>query len=120
MAKGASYEAQEAIKRLGSDNIILRSVKPPEDTKESGSGRSMSIDYGLTYEDGARLQTTIPGVVRVLPLRIIRENVRFSQNNIACQVIGTLPSYPEIVGWTLCAGASWCRTTSSGRTMSAS
>src|SRR5436190_6964963 len=65
IGEGASYEAQEAIKKLGSQNIIIRSVKPPEDAKGSGSGRSMMIDYGLTYQDGARIQSTVPGVVRV-------------------------------------------------------
>ena len=29
IGEGASYEAQEAIKKLGSQNIILRSVPPP-------------------------------------------------------------------------------------------
>src|SRR5512133_3836356 len=95
IGEGASYEAQLAIKKLGSQNIIIRSVKPPEDTKQSGAGRSMMIDYGLTYEDGARIQSTIPGVVRVLPVRIIRENVRFAPNAVPCQILGTLPSYSE-------------------------
>ena len=98
IGEGASYEAQEAIKKLGSDNIILRSVKPPEDTKQSGMGRGGSIAYGLTYADGARIQSTIPGVRRVLPVRIIRENARFGPNNVACQVLGTFPFYPDIIG----------------------
>jgi putative ABC transport system permease protein len=98
IGEGASYKAQEAIKKLGSDNIILRSVKPAEEAKLSGMGRGSSLDYGLTYADASRIQSTIPGVTRVLPVRIIRENVRFAQNNIPVQVLGTLPFYPEIVG----------------------
>ena len=98
IGEGASYEAQEAIKKLGSQNIIIRSVKPSDDAKQSGSGRNMAIDYGITYRDGARIQATIPGIVRVLPIRIIRENVRFAQNSVACQVIGTMPFYGEVVG----------------------
>jgi putative ABC transport system permease protein len=98
IGEGASYEAQEAIKKLGSLNIIIRSLKPPEDTRASGTGRSFLLDYGLTYKDGARLQSTIPGVERVLPMRIIRENVRFNQNEVPCQVIGTLPSYTAVAG----------------------
>ena len=94
----ASYEAQEAIKRLGSRNIIIRSLKPPEDTKDSGMSRGISLKYGLTYADGSRIQGTIPGVEKVLPMRIIRENVQFDQNTIPSQVIGTFPSYPEIAG----------------------
>jgi putative ABC transport system permease protein len=98
IGEGASYEAQKAIKELGSANIILRSVKPSDDAKQSGMGRGATLEYGLTYTDGARIQTTIPGVRRVLPVRIIREEVRFGQNNVPCQVLGTLPFYPDIVG----------------------
>jgi putative ABC transport system permease protein len=100
IGEGASAEAQESIKRLGRDNIILRSVKPADDSRQSsGPGpRRMGLKYGLTYEDGGRLQSTIPGVVRVLPMRIIRENVRFGRSEVPCQVIGTLPFYTEVVG----------------------
>jgi putative ABC transport system permease protein len=42
--------------------------------------------------------------VRVLPLRIIRENVRFSKTELPCQVIGTLPFYAEITGAGLVRG----------------
>jgi len=31
-------------------------------------------------------------------MRIIRENVRFNRNEVACQVIGTMPAYTEVVG----------------------
>jgi len=104
IGEGASYEAQEAIKKLGSQNILLRSVKPAEEAKLSGMGRSFALDYGLTYADGARIQSTIPGVARVLPVRIIRENVRFAQNNIPSQILGTLPFYTDIVGLDIVRG----------------
>ena len=104
IGEGASYAAQEEIKRMGSLNVIIRSVKPAEETKQSGLGRNMLLDYGLTYRDGARLQSTIPGVRRVLPLRIIRENVRFGQNEYPCQVIGTLPVYTQMTGARLVRG----------------
>lgn len=97
IGEGASYEAQETIKKLGSLNVIVRSLKPPEDNKPSGTGGGFMLDYGLSYKDGARLQS-IPGVQRVLPMRIIRENGRFGRNAVPCQVIGTLPFYADVVG----------------------
>jgi putative ABC transport system permease protein len=106
IGEGASYEAQEAIKKLGSNNILLRSLKPPEQAQQQAGGgpRGMQLKYGLTYEDSARLLSTIPGVLRVLPMRIIRENVRFQRNEIPCQVIGTLPFYTEVTGAEIVAG----------------
>lgn len=114
IGEGASFEAQEAIKKLGSNNILIRSLKPPEQSRQQGSGggggggRGMQLKYGLTYEDGARLQSTIPGVLRVLPMRIIRENVRFARNEVPCQVIGTLPFYTEVTGALLIRGRFLC------------
>jgi putative ABC transport system permease protein len=104
IGEGASYEAQQAIKKLGSQNIIIRSLKPPEDAKMSGLGRGIALEYGLTYDDGSRIKSTIPGVVRILPVRIIRENVRFARNAVPCQIIGTLPTYTEIVGLDIVRG----------------
>lgn len=100
IGEGASYEAQEKIKKMGSANIIIRAVKPPEDTKSVGntSGRGSVIEYGLTYKDANRIQATIPGIKHVLPMRLIRENVRFFRNEVAGQIIGTHPIYKDISG----------------------
>src|SRR3954451_6518803 len=52
IGEGASHEAQEQIKNLGSQNIILRSVKPPDDQKVSArGGRSFALEYGLKHTD---------------------------------------------------------------------
>ncbi len=90
---------------MGADNIIIRSLKPPDKQDEvTTSGRSFEISYGLKYDDGARLQSTIPGVLRVLPMRLIRDVARFGQNQAACQIVGTLSFYPEIVRLDILAG----------------
>src|SRR6185503_17347444 len=62
IGEGASYEAQEKIKKMGSATIIIRAVKPPEDSKaaSSTSGRGSVIEYGLTYKDASRIRSTIP------------------------------------------------------------
>ncbi|GHC40995.1 ABC transporter permease [Roseibacillus persicicus] len=104
IGEGASYEAQERIKRLGSENIIINSVKPPEDNKQTSQQRNWSVEYGLTYKDVTRIQDTIPSIERVVPLRIIRENIRFDRNQESGQVIGTLPSYREVQSIDLVAG----------------
>ena len=98
IGEGASFEAQEQIKKMGSANIIVRAVKPPEDTKAntSTSGRGSVIEYGLTYKDVDRIRATIPAIRHVLPERHIRENVRFFRNEVPGQIVGTYPLYKEI------------------------
>jgi putative ABC transport system permease protein len=110
IGEGASFEAQERIKRLGSTNVIINSVKPPEDTQGSSSNRSFELSYGLTYDDASRLQHTLPSIERVVPMRIIRENARYDQNEVPCQVIGTLPAYQLVQGVHIAKGRFLTRT----------
>src|ERR1041385_6311376 len=97
IGEGASYEAQEQIKNLGSQNIILRSVKPPEEQKVSDRGsQSYVLQYGVTYQDVKRIRSTIPGVTVVMPSRIIRDYVWNISRRVDCEVVGTVPWYPEM------------------------
>ena len=97
IGEGASYEAQEQIKNLGSQNIILRSSKPPEEQKVSDKGsQSYVLQYGITYTDVKRIRATLPGVTVVMPTRNIREYVWNISRRVDCDVIGTVPWYPEM------------------------
>ncbi len=97
IGEGASFEAQEQIKNLGSQNIILRSVKPPEEQKVSDkSSQSYVLQYGVTYADVKRIRATIPGVTVVLPARNIREYAWNISRRVDCDVVGTVPWYPEM------------------------
>jgi putative ABC transport system permease protein len=97
IGEGASKEAQEQIKSLGSQNVILRSIKPPEEHKVSDTSKQSEVlDYGLKYLDVSRLQATIPGVTVVVPARIMREYVWNVGYRADCEVVGTVPWYPEM------------------------
>jgi putative ABC transport system permease protein len=97
IGEGASYEAQERIKNLGSQNIILKSVKPPEEQKVSDKGsQNYVLQYGLTYADVKAIRATIPGVTIVLPARNIREYVWNISRRVDCEVVGTVPWYPDM------------------------
>jgi len=95
VGEGASHEAQEQIRRLGSSNIILRSLKPPEEEKASTS-RSYVSEYGLTYADLERIRATIPGVTVVVPARVIRQYVWHIAHRVDCDILGTVPWYLEM------------------------
>jgi putative ABC transport system permease protein len=97
IGEGASFEAQEQIKNLGSQNIIVRSVKPPEEQKVSDKGsQNYVLEYGLTYKDVNRIRATIPGVTVLLPARNMRDYVWNISRRVDCDVIGTVPWYPEM------------------------
>ena len=97
IGEGASFEAQEQIKNLGSQNIIVRSIKPPEEQKVSDKGsQSYVLQYGLTYPDVKRIRSTIPGVTVVLPARNIRDYVWNISRRVDCEIVGTVPWYPQM------------------------
>ena len=97
IGEGASYEAQEQIKSLGSENIIIRSVKPAEDQKVTESAEhSYTLDYGLKDLDVRRIKETVPAVERVVPARIIRDYVWNVSRRIDSEIVGTIPEY-EII-----------------------
>jgi putative ABC transport system permease protein len=97
IGEGASLEAQEQIKNLGSQNIILRSLKPPEEQKVSEKGsQSYVLQYGISYKDVNRIRATIPGVTVVLPARKVSDYVWNISRRVDCEVVGTVPWYPEM------------------------
>jgi len=97
IGEGASYEAQEQIKSLGSQNIIIHSVKPPDEQKVSNQGsQSYVLQYGVTYADAKRITATIPGVTVILPSRNIRDYVWNISRRVDCEIVGTVPWYPAM------------------------
>jgi putative ABC transport system permease protein len=100
IGEGASQDAQEAIKSLGAKNLIIRSIKPPsmrtqmQGNWESFFRRWMAF-YGLKREDAVRIEKTVPGVKRVLPMLTKRMNAVHGPREVDCQLIGTFPYYPE-------------------------
>src|SRR5688572_29840319 len=54
MGEGVSYQAQQQIKDLGAKNVIVRSIKPPQQSS-STAGRSMFLEYGLLRDDHKRI-----------------------------------------------------------------
>ncbi len=95
IGEGASYEAQEQIKKLGSTNIIIKSVKPPQSEKISEE-RSFVSDYGLTYKDAERIRSTIPDVEVIVPSRTIRADLIYHRTRLDINAVGTVPWFPEI------------------------
>src|SRR5713226_7688551 len=61
VGEAARYQAIQQIKDLGATNIIVRSVKPIEDDKQTS--RQEQTQYGLLYRDVERIEATIPTIL---------------------------------------------------------
>jgi len=91
MGEGVSYQAQQQIKDLGATNIIVRSVKPPQ--QSSRSGGSFFIAYGLLREDFERIVSNVPTLQQAIPMREIRYEIRNGDHVADCKLIGCTPEY---------------------------
>jgi putative ABC transport system permease protein len=92
IGEGANWEAQEEIKKLGSQNIIVRSIKPLEED-QAGVARSEVLEYGLTENDFNRVGSTISEVTGLVPLRIARADGRRNVHRMDVQIVGTTPEF---------------------------
>jgi putative ABC transport system permease protein len=96
IGEGASREAQEMITRLGSRNLIVETVKPPEERADTGdSGRRMR-SYGLTYNDAESIRSSLPDVEVVVPIREIDQQARYARRKVAIKIVGTIPWYTAV------------------------
>ena len=94
IGEGASRTAQEQIARLGSLNIIIKTIKPPEDEDASSQSESM-VEYGLTYIDAERFRNGIPDVEVVVPIRRFSQQAWYRNRRVAIEIIGTVPWHTE-------------------------
>ena len=86
VGNGAAYEAQQRIKKLGSNNIIIESIKPSEQEEDDDS---RTLSYGLTRRDVNTLQSAIPGIVGVASQRIMNESIIYRDIERQAEIIGT-------------------------------
>ena len=96
IGEGASFQAQQQVLKLGATNIIVRSVKPPEDVSSSKSSeRQYVLRYGLTRDDYRVLrETLLPKFVeQMVPLREFSLEVRNTRHRVNCRIVGCTPEY---------------------------
>jgi putative ABC transport system permease protein len=95
IGEGASREAQELIARLGSRNLIVETVEPPEERADTSEQRRMRT-YGLTYKDAESIRNSLPDVEVVVPIREIDQEARYGSRKVAIEIVGTIPLYTEV------------------------
>jgi putative ABC transport system permease protein len=97
VGEGSSKDALERIQQLGATNIIVKSVKPTDETQASGSGggRRSILAYGLKYEDFDKIMATVPSIKKALPIREISKQIRHLNKAIDGRVVGTTADYAD-------------------------
>jgi putative ABC transport system permease protein len=103
VGEGASKEAMDQIRKLGSNNIIISSIKSIEEESTSTTHSHMGI-YGLTYEDGVRVADTFKTIRQVAPVKLIRKEGRLGERALELRIVGTTPVWFELVQRPVVAG----------------
>ncbi|MBW8017362.1 MAG: FtsX-like permease family protein [Planctomycetes bacterium] len=103
VGEGASQEALEQIRKIGSHNIIINSIKSDDETSSSTVYTRMSI-YGLKYDDFARVSESNPAVKQAVPVKIINKDARFHTRRMELRVVGTTAKWFEMLDRLVVAG----------------
>jgi putative ABC transport system permease protein len=103
VGEGASKEALEQIRKLGSTTIIISSVKSTEEESSNTSQSLMSI-YGLKYEDHARIVESFRNIKQTAPVKIMRKDSRLREREMELRVVGTTPEWFNLVRREIIAG----------------
>ncbi len=103
VGEGASKEALEQIRKLGSNNIIVSSVKSAEEEQTSTQHSHMSI-YGLTYDDYARITGSFRNIKQTAPVKLMRKDSRLRERAMELRVVGTTPEWFKLVPREILAG----------------
>ena len=95
LGEGVSAQAQKQIQELGARNIIIKSVKPPEESSGGSSGGFRISRYGITRDDIDRLGT-IESIVRAVQVREITKQAMYSGRVADIQLVGCTDEYDEM------------------------
>jgi putative ABC transport system permease protein len=103
VGEGASKEALEQIRKLGSNNIIVSSRKSAEEEATSTEHSHMSI-YGLTYEDYRRIASSFSNIQQTAPVKLTRKDSRVRDRVLELRIVGTTPEWFKLVPRDILAG----------------
>src|SRR4051794_6262198 len=92
--EGSMQDALADIKRQGATNIIVRSVKPPDDS--ATANRSFVTTYGITQKELGRFETFGDVISRRVPIRVQPTEARYLERMSNARVIATVPAYADV------------------------
>ena len=103
IGEGASRDAQQQYLRLGSRNLIVKSVKPPESSNVSTKS-TWAIAYGLLLDDVPAVRETVPHMARMVSRRDIPYDLWNGGRKLKGLVFGTEPAYQDVTNLVVTEG----------------
>jgi putative ABC transport system permease protein len=100
--KGSMEDALEDIRRQGTTNVIIRSVRPPDDP--TAQRTSWVANFGLTWDDYERC-ILLDSVVGSVPMRIFPQQIRHVDKVVMnARVVATTEDYAKINHFDMAVG----------------
>ncbi len=96
IGEGASRQAQRQVLELGATNIIVRSVKPPQEVAKTGTPGAFVLRYGLKRSEYKLLAETIPTILKAIPIREANQEVRYRHRSMNARVVGCTADYLHV------------------------
>jgi putative ABC transport system permease protein len=94
IGEGASAQAQKQVLELGATNIIVTSVKPPQEANDDAGSRV--LDYGLYRSDFDLLTSNIPTITKGIPIREVAQEFRYLEKTIHGRLAGCTADYLDV------------------------
>ena len=102
VGEGASRQALDQIRKLGSNNIIISAMRPVDESQDTTRRRSLM--YGLTYDDEQRIRETFDTVVRTVPVKTLQKEARIGSRTMELRLVGTTADWFDLVRREMIAG----------------
>jgi putative ABC transport system permease protein len=104
VGEGASKDALEQIKKVGSNNIIITSIKSTEEENTTNTSSSFMSVYGLKYADHERIAATFSSIKTVVPVKIANKTGTLGGRTMDLRVVGTTTKWFDLVKRDIVAG----------------
>jgi putative ABC transport system permease protein len=102
IGQGTKQAALEQVRALGAQNIVVRSVRPPE-SSEASSRTQRVLEYGIKRVDLDRL-STVPGLDSIVPLRDTEQRVVVRDMRVEAAAVATTAAIFDVINLRLASG----------------
>jgi putative ABC transport system permease protein len=106
VGEGANLEALRRIRQLGSQNIILSSVRPFQESTGDQQAIGSASFYGLTYDDLTRIRSSIPYVGKTLRVKADRQEASLGLLQHEYRIVGVEPAWFDMFAQQIVLGRS--------------